>query len=205
MSLKGKKRENPRPSFVLRKGRKEGHVVMYERDDEGSLGPVNEGMEFRLKDLKEDPIDTLTHELSEREVSREMEKAKQGSSGSALWRYSEGSEFQVPVRHLAVSHDTKSGLIKGDSFKQLQPNEFEEFIWKTGTLSANYPRGSFFKDKGNSIINIAKRAKTKEEYRSIAEQFRALKAEMRGYVPEHFMISADRNIAHAEALMMMAP
>jgi len=181
MSLK-KKRKNSRPSFVLTKGRKPGHVVMFEKDEEG-MSIMSEGMEFRPEELRKRPIDLLTHELSEREIKRSIEKAGERPTGSVV-RYSKtGGEFDVPIPHAMVSHHTTSGIIEGGRHKVFSPEEFKLFFWDTGKVEKVYPKMEQYRVRWNALGKISKRTTTKDEIKGILVKMKRIERESRGEVP----------------------
>jgi len=159
MSLKGKKRNNPPPSFVIKGGaKKEGHVVMIEKNEDGSLGMWDEQMEFTAENLRDKPIDLLTHEFSEREVKRAMESAGEDPA-SHVTRYSEdGKPIRVPVRHAMVSHHTESGIVSESEHKKFSPEDFERFFWETGVPSYVFPKQVEIKNKWNAVMREGARA-----------------------------------------------
>lgn len=90
---------------------------------------------FPKKRLKEDPIDTLTHEFSEGTIADVIDKQlgskkNKGPAHSRIKLFA-GSTHTAP--HHMVSHHTKSGKIVGDDFKVkiVSPEEYmEEFYGK---------------------------------------------------------------------------
>lgn len=171
-----------------------GQTTVNEIDEDNMI--INS---FIIPNDKIEDIDTWVHEFSERELMN-----VHGSKGGFLKRYArEGQKVDVvdiPVMHAAVSHHTNSFL----GGKEMTGEQFEEFFWKTGKVDAVYPQVNYYKDMFNSILRIAKMAKTKNEFRIVIEKFKNLKNEAFGKVPQNMLDTADHNIKKAEAMMILA-
>ena len=201
MSLKERKKK--KVSFVLKPGRKPGHVKMVERDEEGMLGPASEAMEFRLKSLKEKPVDLLTHEFSERALKRATEDTSGRSMhADTVRRYTKKGKYDVPVLHAMISHDTESGLEVGGKTITLMPAQFEEWFWKTGIPEVKYPMMVQYRNQWNAAMNIGKRATTKNEIKTVLVKMKKIEKESRGKIPSSKSAKMQRQIQQVERMLI---
>jgi hypothetical protein len=172
-----------------------GQTTVREVDDDGMI--INS---FIIPNKDIENVDTWVHEFSERSMMD-----THGNKGGFLKRYErtgdEVHKYDVPVMHAAVSHHTES-YVGG---RKMAGSQFEEFLWKEGKVESVYPQVNHYRNLFNSILRIAKTAKTKNDFRVIIEQFKKIKTDAIGKVPQHMLDTVDYNIKKAEAMMVEAP
>lgn len=136
------------------------------------------------KELYEgDPIDLWTHEFSETTVLNVLDREKLPRGSGVLSRYTikdgETRLHHLGIPHIAVSHHTKSGLDE----ENVAPEQFEEFLWKSGKLSNIYPKMQDYYDRWKATGEILVRAKTKADLQVAMQEGEKIKEESVGKVP----------------------
>lgn len=179
-------KKRPHISFVLLPGSRPGYVLMRERDESGMFGPLEDSMEFKLKDLKVDPISLLHHEFSEREIKRSIKAAGENQHAKiSRFTKTKGKEVELPIPHIMTSHHSDSGLLLDGRLRRLTPIEFKKFIYEdTYGISDLYPNQHRIVLAWNDLAKRGNKAKSRREQELLLAEAKRLRDLAEGEVEE---------------------